>query len=407
MEYGLLGEKLGHSFSPRIHRELGGYDYRLTELAPEELAGFLETRDFRGVNVTIPYKQAVMPFLEEISERARRIGAVNTILRMPDGRLRGDNTDYTGLMTLLERAGFRPKGAKCLVLGSGGASKTAVVCLRDLGAGEIRVISRSGEDNYQNLSRHADAEWLINATPVGMYPKNGVSPVDLKDLPALKGIADMIYNPARTALLMQAEERGIPAVNGLAMLVSQGRAACELFLGKAIPAAEEERVIRLLEKETENWVLIGMPGCGKTTVGRLLAEKTGRRLVDTDELIEQEAGTSCGDYLRAHGEAAFREIETRMAAKAGKESGTIIATGGGIVTREENRNLLRQNGKLIHLDRPIEALATEGDRPLSRTPEALADLYRARAPLYAAWRDLRIGSTSPEEAAERILEALT
>jgi len=407
MEYGLLGEKLGHSFSPQIHRELGGYDYRLVELAPEELPRFLEKRDFRGVNVTIPYKQAVIPLLDGISDRARRIGAVNTILRTPDGRLQGDNTDYAGLMTLLKRAGFRPEGAKCLVLGSGGASKTAVVCLKDLGAADIRVISRSGEDNYRNLSRHADAEWLINATPVGMYPKNGVSPVNLDELPKLKGIADMIYNPARTALILQAEKKGIPAVNGLAMLVSQGRAAAELFLGKPIPAEEEERVIRTIARETENWILIGMPGCGKTTVSRLLAEKTGRKPVDTDEMIEQEAGISCGDYLRAHSEAAFRELETRMAAKAGKESGTIIATGGGIVTRAENRDLLRQNGTIIHLDRPLEALATAGDRPLSRTPEALAELYRTRAPMYAAWRDLRIESESPEEAAEKILEALT
>lgn len=407
MEYGLLGEKLGHSFSPQIHRELGGYDYRLVELTPEELPGFLARRDFRGVNVTIPYKQAVMPLLDEISDRARRIGAVNTIVRRPDGRLAGDNTDYAGLMTLLDRAGFRLQGAKCLVLGSGGASKTAVVCLRDLGAREVRVISRSGEDNYGNLSRHADAEWLINATPVGMYPKNGVSPVNLEELPALKGIADMIYNPARTALILQAEERGIPAVNGLPMLVSQGRAAAELFLGRTIPAAEEERVIRAIGRETQNWVLIGMPGCGKTTVGRILAERTGRRLVDTDDLIEKETGVSCGDYLRAHGETAFRELETRMAAEAGKESGMIIATGGGIVAREANRNWLRQNGKLIHLDRPLDALATEGDRPLSRTPEALAELYRTRGPLYAAWRDLRVESASPEEAAEKILEAFT
>lgn len=406
MEFGLLGEKLGHSFSPAIHQALGGYDYRLTELAPGELRGFLEKRDFRGVNVTIPYKQAVMPFLDEITEQARAIGAVNTILRLPDGRLRGDNTDYYGLMTLLDRAGFCPEGKKCLVLGSGGASRTAVACLRDRKAREVVVISRKGENTYGNLERHGDAELLINTTPVGMFPRNGESPVDLDRLPALEGVADLIYNPARTALMLQAERKGIPAAGGLIMLVAQGRAAAELFLGKRIDPAEEEKVRRSLERETENWILIGMPGCGKSTVGRILAERSGRELLDTDGMIEEEAGMPCGEVIRRFGEEAFRRMETRAAERAGKESGKIIATGGGIVTREENRDPLRQNGQLIHLDRPLESLATDGDRPLSGSAEALKALYHKRMPLYAAWRDLRIESGSPEEAADRILEAL-
>ena len=406
MEFGLLGEKLGHSFSPRIHRELGGYEYELRELTPEELPEFLKRREFRGVNVTIPYKQAVIPWLDEISPRAERIGAVNTILRKKDGKLRGDNTDYGGFQAMMKRAGIDPAGAKCLVLGSGGASRTAVVCMRDAGAREVRVISRSGEDHYGNLDRHKDADILVNATPVGMYPKNGEAPVDLTVFPRLRGVADLIYNPARTALLLQAEELGIPAVNGLSMLVAQAREACEMFLETRIAPEEEERVLRLLEKETENWVLIGMPGCGKTTVGRMLAERTGRRLTDTDALIEQEAGMSCGELIRQQGEEVFRQMETRAAARAGKESGTIIATGGGIVTRAENRNLLRQNGRLIHLDRPVEALAAGGARPLSATPEAVRELYRKRQPLYASWRDLRVESGTPEEAVNKILEAL-
>ena len=407
MEFGLLGERLGHSYSPRIHQELGGYDYRLIELRPDQLPAFLKKKDFRGLNVTIPYKQAVIPFLDGLTERAERIGAVNTILRRADGTLLGDNTDYAGFMTLLDRAGLRPEGRKCLVLGSGGASHTAVACLRDRGAREIRVISRRGEDHYGNLDRHRDAELIVNTTPVGMYPGNGVSPVNLADFPALRGVADLIYNPLRTALLLQAEESGIPAAGGLGMLVAQARAAAEVFLGKQIPPAAEERILGTLEKEARNWVLIGMPGCGKTTVGRLLSARTGRKLVDTDELIEREAGgRRCGDLIRGLGEEAFRALEARACAEAGKASGTIIATGGGAVTRPENRQSLRQNGILIHLDRPPEALAMAGDRPLSRTREDLDRLYRDRAPLYAAWRDLRVESGSPEEAAEKIQEAL-
>ncbi len=407
MEYGLIGEKLGHSFSPQIHRELGGYDYQLKELEREELEPFFRERDFRGLNVTIPYKQAVIPFLDGMTEQARRIGAVNTIVRDGDGRLIGDNTDYQGLMTMLNRAGIRVDGRKCLVLGSGGASKTAVTCLRDLGSREVRVISRTGEDNYQNLSHHRDAEILINATPVGMFPNNGESPVDLDLFPELKGVADLIYNPARTALLLQAERKGIPTAGGLTMLVSQGRAACERFLGRKISPEEEERVIRLIEKETQNWVLIGMPGAGKSSVGRLLSARSGRNLVDTDAMIEEESGgISCGDLIRRFGEDAFRQMETRAAARAGKMSGVIIATGGGIVTREVNRDLLRQNGVLIHLDRPTEALATDGDRPLSRTREELEHLARERAPLYRTWRDLRATGETPEETADMILEAL-
>ena len=247
--YGLLGEKLGHSYSPRIHQEMGGYAYDLIELKPEELPGFLAAGEFRGLNVTIPYKQTVIPFLDRLSDRARTVGAVNTIVREADGTLTGYNTDWDGFEGLIRRTGLEIRDRKCLVLGSGGASKMAVCCLREMGAREVRVISRTGEDNYGNLGRHADAEILVNATPVGMYPHAGVSPVQLDGFPRLEGVLDLIYNPARTELLRLAEARSIPCANGLYMLVEQARIACELFLGREIPAERSAEVTAAMEAE--------------------------------------------------------------------------------------------------------------------------------------------------------------
>lgn len=402
--YGLLGEKLGHSFSPAIHKALGGYDYELVELPREELGDWLRKTDFRGVNVTIPYKQDVIPFLDSLSERAAKIGAVNTIVRGADGRLRGYNTDWGGFDALARRTGIDPRGMKCLVLGSGGASKTAVCCLRDRGAAEVRVVSRKGEDNYENLSRHADADLLVNATPVGMYPKNGASPVSLSAFPKLKGVLDLIYNPARTALLLQAEERGIPCANGLFMLVEQARIACGLFLGKEIPESRTAEVTRELARETANIVLIGMPGCGKSTVGRLLAEKTGKRFVDTDAEIERIAGMKCGDLIRRQGEEAFRALESRVIREAGAATGCVVATGGGAVTRPENRDPLRQNGKIAWLDRPLDALPTDPSRPLSEDRALLEKRWKERKPLYEAWADVAVRAATPEEAVGEIMK---
>ena len=402
-EFGLLGEKLGHSFSPQIHRALGGYAYDLIELTPEELPAFLRAGRFRGVNVTIPYKQAVMPYLDEIAPEAKAIGSVNTIVKDAEGRLLGYNTDYSGFTALLVRHGMRPEGKKCLVLGSGGASKTVTACLKDLGAREIRVISRRGEDNYENLDRHRDADLIVNATPVGMYPHGGVSPVDLARFPNLRGVADLIYNPARTALLLQAEDRGIPCVNGLYMLVAQARDAVERFLGTQIPAARIDEVTADLAWETANLVLIGMPGSGKTTLGRRLAERTGKRLLDTDAMLEAEDGRTCGDIIRQDGEDAFRRKETEILRRACAQTGCVIATGGGAVTRPENRDLLRQNGMIVHVERRPEAGVLGADRPLSADPEAWERLRKIRAPLYAAWRDLRVENDDPDAAAEIIL----
>ena len=402
-KYGLLGERLGHSFSPEIHRLLGGYDYSLLEVPREALGDFLARRPFDGINVTIPYKQAVIPYLDGLSDIARRIGSVNTVIRAADGRLLGENTDYSGFLQMVRHAGIEVKNRKCLVLGSGGASRTVCVCLEDLGAAEVRVISRSGPDHYGNLERHADARVIVNATPVGMYPGNGQAPVRLSAFPALEGVLDLIYNPARTALLLEAERRGIPCANGLYMLVSQARQAAEIFLGKTIPEEETRRVVGQLAWQTANIVLIGMPGCGKTTVGKLLAKRLNRPLVDTDALVEEKtAGLSCGEYLRRYGEAAFRQLETAAIREAGKRTGAVIATGGGAVTRPENLDALRQNGVIFHLDRPVEQLSRRGDRPLSATEEALRQLFARRAPMYAAFRDERIDNTRAEDAVREI-----
>ena len=379
--YGLLGERLGHSFSPYIHRALGGYDYELIEVSREELGPFLRARDFSALNVTIPYKQAVMPYLDSISDTAERIGSVNTIVQDANGGLHGYNTDAYGFIQLTRHAGIDVRGRNCLVLGSGGASKTVCACLRKLDAAEITVISRSGPDNYQNLSRHADARIIVNATPVGMYPHNGQSPVNLAQFPQLEGVLDLIYNPARTELLLQAEARGIPFGNGLHMLVAQAKQAVELFLNVHLNEEAVSPVAARLARDTANIVLIGMPGSGKTTVGTLLAQTMGRRLIDTDTEIEKRAGMTCGDCLRRHGEGDFRALEALVIAEAGKETGVIIATGGGAVTRPENRNALRQNGMLFHLDRPLEKLARTGDRPLSATDGRRAELFARRAPL--------------------------
>ena len=404
MMYGLIGEKLGHSFSPPIHRELGSWPYVLKELRPEEVGPFLRAGDFRGINVTIPYKQTVLPFLDHLSPQAEALGSVNTVVREKDGTLFGTNTDYFGFRAMLRRMGVDPRGKHCLVLGSGGASKPVVACLRDEGAARVTVISRSGENNYQNLKKNADAEILVNATPVGMYPHNGESPVTLSRLPRLEAVLDLIYNPLRTALLLEAEARGIPCRNGLYMLVAQAKAAAELFLSHPLPEGEIDRIEGKLRREAANWVLIGMPGCGKSTVGHLLAERTGRPLLETDQMIEAVAGCSCGEFIRTRGEEAFRALETEMVRQAGARSGCVIATGGGTVTRPENRDPLRQNGILFHLDRPPEQLEISDSRPLSETREKLAARYRERKPLYESWRDVGVSEPTPEKTAEVICE---
>ena len=392
MEYGLLGEKLGHSFSPQIHRALAGYDYQLLPTPPEAVEDLFARRAFQGLNVTIPYKRTVMPLCDEIDPRAAAIGAVNTVVNR-NGRLTGYNTDIDGFLYMARRAGVDMAGKKVVILGSGGTSRTARAAAGELGAREIVTVSRRGEDNYQNLSRHADAQVLVNTTPVGMYPNWGQSPVSLESFPALEGVLDVVYNPLRTALLLQAEERGLPRSCGLPMLVAQAKRAAELFTGQNIDDSRTEAVLHGLREQLTSIVLIGMPGCGKTTVGRALAEKLGRTFVDLDEEIVRRAGMPIPEIFAREGEAGFRERESALVREFGERTGLVVSTGGGVVTRRENYIPLKQNGLLLHLRRDPAALPTDG-RPLSQAT-APEELWRRRAPLYAAFADGEIDNNGP------------
>ena len=404
MQCGLLGRKLGHSYSPQIHNLLGDYSYVLFEKEPEELENFLRNGDFSGLNVTIPYKKEVIPYLSELSPTAKKMGCVNTVLRRSDGTLYGHNTDYFGFTSLVRHAGLSVTGKKVLVLGSGGASNTAVAALKDLGANPV-VISRSGENNYQNLHRHTDAAAIVNTTPVGMYPNTGVSPIDLGLFPHLEGVLDVIYNPARTQLLLDAEKLGIPRENGLWMLVAQAKEAAEVFTGGKISDEVIEKIYRELSHQMKNIVLIGMPGCGKSTIGTLLAEKLGRTLADADEKIISLAGKSIPDIFAQDGEPTFRNWETKALTELGKQSGLVIATGGGCVTQKRNYPLLHQNGYLVWLERDCSVLPTDG-RPLSQAND-LGKMYAARKPLYEAFADIRVENTgTPAETVQKILDAL-
>lgn len=396
---GLLGEKLGHSFSPRIHQELGGYEYRLYEKSPQELDVFLKSGDFDGLNVTIPYKQTVIPYCARLSPRAQAIGSVNTLVRRADGSLWGDNTDYDGFSAMLEQANISLDGKKALVLGSGGASKTVQAVLRDRGASVV-VISRSGPDSYDNLDRHADARLVVNTTAVGMYPKNGAAALDIRRFPRCEAVLDVVYNPARTRLMLDAEACGIPAFGGLLMLVEQARRAAEIFTGNQIDAAVTGRLTAKLARETQNIALIGMPGCGKTTVGRALADLLGRPFYDADEQIEARAGRKIPDIFAQDGEAAFRKLETEVLAELSRQSGAVIATGGGVVTCEENRDLLRQNSTIVWLQRDLHSLPLAG-RPVSQS-RPLNELAAERMPLYRAWCDAAVEVCGPVETAKAI-----
>ena len=402
---GLIGEKLGHSFSPAIHGKLADYEYRLYELSPEQVGPFLEKKEYDGLNVTIPYKKTVIPYCDELTGAARSIGSVNTIVKRPDGTLLGHNTDYDGFLWLLKNAGADVKGKKALVLGTGGASVTVQAALRDLGASPVVVISRGGEDNYDNLDRHADAKILVNATPVGMYPKAGVSPVDLALFPALEGVFDVVYNPAKTQLLLEAEKRGIPCANGLGMLVAQAKAAAEYFDGRPIGDEAVYSIKAELERNTRNIMLIGMPGSGKSTVGAALAASLNRKLVDVDERIVELAGCSIPEIFAKDGEEGFRRIEHQALCQVSQESGLVIATGGGVVTRQENFDPMRQNSLIVWLLRDLSLLPRDG-RPLSQT-NSLTEMFRVREPMYRAAADcIADNNGSVEDTVKQILEAM-
>ena len=388
MKFGLLGRKLGHSYSPAIHALLGSCPYDLYEREPEDMEDFLRNGDFDGLNVTIPYKKTVIPFLDEIDPLALRLGAVNTIVKQ-GGKLRGYNSDYYGFQSMVGRTGIDVTGKKVLVLGSGGASATAQAVLEDLGA-KVVVISRSGENHYGNLHLHADAALLVNTTPVGMYPNTGEAAVDVSRFPGLEGVLDVVYNPARTQLLLDCEKMGIPGWNGLWMLVAQAKQSAQWFLGRELPDSMIADIHRLLQYKMENIALIGMPGCGKSTIGKLLAKETGKKFVDADAEVELLALRSIPEIFEQDGEEEFRRLETEVLANLGKQSGLIIATGGGCVTRERNYPLLHQNSRIIRIRRDADQLPTAG-RPLSRKTSP-ARLYEERKPLYKAFADAAVNN---------------
>ncbi len=413
MKYGLIGEKLSHSFSKEIHEALADYTYEILELAPDEVAPFLEAREFEGINVTIPYKEKVIPYLDSISDAAKKIGAVNTIKNV-DGKLYGDNTDFYGMREMILRANIPLEGKKVLILGTGGTSKTSRAVAADLGAREIITVSRKAGENtvtYEAaLEIHKDADVIINTTPLGMYPNPDAIPIDIKSFPNLTGVIDAIYNPLRTRLILDAESEGIPATGGLMMLILQAARAVEIFLDQKLDEEEVEKIIKSIFSSKENIVLVGMPSCGKTTVGGILADMMCRTLVDTDEVITEMTGRHPSEIIRQDGEREFRRIETEAVKKVSKMSGIIIATGGGVVTRKENIPLLRQNGRIFYLHCIPSDLAVTPDRPLSASRSVINAMYEVRHPLYTEAADAVIEvshKNPPKVAADKVLNTFT
>ncbi len=406
MQFGLLGRKLGHSLSPQIHACFGDYPYALFCREEDELPAFFADRSLAGFNVTVPYKLNAYRACGKLSDAAKHIGAVNTVLRLPDGTLFGDNTDYFGFCYLAKRNGVDFKNKKVLILGSGGASKTVQAVVKDAGAAQIVVVSRTGKDNYGNLSHHFDADILVNTTPVGMFPNNLQSPASLDGFSKLQAVLDLIYNPMQTALLRDAAARGIKTANGLAMLVAQALPAARLFSGKALPDSLIETTIETIERQQRNVVLIGMPGCGKSTVGALLANRLGKAFLDTDTMVETAAGMPIPAIFATGGEADFRAKETAAVKEAGKSLSTVIATGGGSILTEENRAALGQNAVVVYLKKELSALATDG-RPLSKDENALRQLFLQRKPIYEAFADCTVVvSDDAQITTERVISCI-
>lgn len=401
---GLIGRKLSHSFSPEIHSFLADYEYKLYEMEENQVGEFLKNCPLDALNVTIPYKKTVMPFLTHISEAALEIGSVNTIVKKADG-LYGYNTDYYGFTYMVRASGIEIKNKKVLVLGSGGASLTVKAVLSDMKAKEIITVSRSGKNNYENIAVHKDADVIVNTTPVGMYPDNGASPVDLTLFTNLSGVLDLIYNPSVTKLLSDAEKLGIPCINGLAMLSAQAKRAAELFLDTVIPEDPTPEIVKNIDRKLKNIVLVGMPGSGKSTAGKRLAEILSREFIDTDEIIVNNSHMPIPEIFSLYGEDEFRKRETEAAKEAGKMSGAIIATGGGIITREENYYPLHQNSYIVWLQRDTSLLPVDG-RPISQKND-INELYKKRAPLYKKFADaVAEVSENPDETAQRITDAI-
>ena len=407
MKYGCIGEHLTHSFSKEIHQALSPNSYEICEVPKNELDAFLRERDFCGINVTIPYKEDVIPHLFYISEQAESIGAVNTIVNR-DGRLYGYNTDFLGMSDLIRRLGISMEGKKVAVLGTGGTSRTAVAVARAMGADEILRVSRSGREGavtYAELSaRHSDVRVIINTTPCGMYPHPNEMPVDPDAFPSLEGVIDAIYNPLRSQLILEARRRGIPAEGGLYMLVAQAVRASEIFLECTYDAQTAERVYKSILREKENIVLTGMPASGKTTVGRMLAEQMKRPFFDLDEEIVRVSGKSIPTIFEEEGEAAFRELESRvLREELAQKNGIVLSVGGGTVLRDENVDQLRRNGRIYWIDRPVELLIPTADRPLSSSVEMIRARYEERHERYRLTADCRVdGSGSVADVAQTI-----
>lgn len=400
---GLLGEHLSHSYSPQIHALMGSYEYKLYEKSPEEVEDFIKNGEWDAINVTIPYKKVAAALCDCLSHTAAALGSTNTLVRK-DGKIYGYNTDYSGFMSMVKKSGADVKGKKVLVLGSGGASVTVCAVLRSLGANVI-VISRSGENNYNNLDRHSDASVIVNTTPVGMYPKNGSAAVDLRQFPKCRAVLDLIYNPIRTDLLLQAEKLNIPNINGLHMLVAQAKEASELFTGSKLRDSIIDDIERKLRVKLGNIILIGMPGCGKSEISKRLGEALDRPVIDADDEIVSEAGKSIPEIFASDGERGFRLIETSVLDRIGKLSGNIISTGGGCVTVPRNYPLLHQNGVIIWLKRSISYLPTNG-RPLSQNAD-LQKMYEIRKPMYERFADIVIDNNgSYDSTIEAIISAL-
>ena len=407
MQYGLIGEKLGHSFSAEVHAKLKSNPYALVELSRNEIEAFFKEKDFCAINVTIPYKTTVIPYLSHISERAKEIGAVNTVVNR-GGELWGYNTDFYGLCALIQHAAISIQNKKVAILGTGGTSKTAIAVVNSLCAKEALIVSRTpgkGVITYDELTqKHTDIDVLINTTPVGMYPNTEAAPVDLSAFPSLCGVVDAIYNPLRTNLILDAKNRGIAAEGGLYMLVAQAVRASELFLDCSYEPDTTELIYLEILNQNENIVLSGMPGAGKSTVGKILAEEMGRAFFDLDTEIVHASGRSIPEIFATDGEAVFRDIETHVLREVlANQKGIVIATGGGAVLRDENIDLLRRNGKIYFIDRPLRELLPTQDRPLAQTADAIRHRYEERYERYCTTADFHIdANASPKEVAYRI-----
>lgn len=397
MQYGLIGERLSHSLSPQIHALFSDYDYSLCELAPSELGSFMQKRDFRGVNVTVPYKEAVIPYLDKLDETAQSVGAVNTVINY-DGALTGYNTDVYGMKALISRVISDLSDKTVLILGSGGAAKAARAAAKALGAAKAVTVGRKARENvtdYVSMYReYKDAPAvIINATPVGMYPDTDAICVDLTKFTRLCAVIDAVYNPLRTNLVLAAQKLFAPAAGGLYMLVCQAAKACELFSGISISDEAVERAYKDILRQSENIFLIGMPGCGKTSVGKRLSEFTGRQFIDLDEMIVLREGKSIPEIFGEGGEELFRKIESRvLGGICLKARGAVVATGGGAVLKKENVRAMKRCGRLVFIDRDINLIKPADDRPLSNTKAALEEMYKARRPVYLSVCDEKVTS---------------